>query len=684
MKAFSMLCAALLLTTAAFVREVDQPVIKVPDKIAAAAVPFRLDEVRLLDGPFKDAMIRDQQYLLSLDVDRLLHNFRVTAGLRSTATPLGGWEAPDVELRGHSVGHYLSAVSLMYASTGDARFKSRADTVVTELAKVQAAEATKFHPGYLSAFPEELFDRVDARQRVWAPYYTIHKIMAGLLDAYVLTANARALEVLTKQADWVAFRVGRLTDEQQQRALDTEFGGMNEVLANLFAVTGQTRYLDTARRFEHRRILDPLAQGIDPLDNVHANTQIPKIIGVAREYELTGDRRYRDIALFFWDRVVHHRSFVTGGNSDGESFFPEQETSHHLGAEGPETCNTYNMLKLTRHVFAWAPSAEAMDFYERALVNHILSSQDPKTGMVSYYCPLKPGGFKTFSTPTDSFWCCVGTGMENHAKYNDSIYFHDEASLYVNLFIPSEVTWTAKQAKIRQLTSFPETDTTSLTLSVGSPVRFAVRLRHPGWARSGMTIAVNGQPAGSSSNPGSYVAVDREWKSGDTITVKMPMALHLESLPDDPHIQALMYGPVVLAGDLGTAGLDSVKRYGPSAPRDWSGSVHPGAGIRAASADQVIPHVQPVAGKPLTFATKGLGQPGDVTLIPLYKTFDPRYTVYWSIYTPGEWENTRPTWRPVSRVARISRAARSIRWTCRATRANGSQVRRSRGGGRLR
>ena len=584
-------------------------------------------------------MIRDEEYLLSLDQDRLLHNFRVTAGLPSSAQPLGGWEAPDVELRGHSVGHYLSAVSIMYASTGDTRFKARADSLVAELAKVQAAEAKTFNPGYLSAFPEELFDRVDSRRRVWAPYYTIHKIMAGLLDANLLTGNQQALDVLKKQADWVGFRVGRLTDEQQQKALDTEFGGMNEVLANLYAVTGEPKYLETAKKFEHRRILDPLARGVDPLDNVHANTQIPKIIGVAREYELTGDPRYRDIATFFWSRVVHHRSFVMGGNSDDESFFPEEETSHHLGTSGPETCNTYNVLKLTRHLFAWSPSADMMDYYERALLNHILGSQDPKTGGVLYYCPLKPGAFKTFSTANDSFWCCVGTGMENHAKYNDTIYFHDAAALYVNLFVPSELTWKEMGVKVRQLTKFPEGDSTSLTFTVDQPLRLAVRVRYPSWATSGMTLTVNGKSQETAAaKPGQYIDVTREWKTGDSMQIKLPMSLHLESLPDDPHVQALMYGPVVLAGDLGTAGLDAVRRYGPSAPPLGRLTSIPIPVFIASTPQQVLDRVKPVAGKPLTFQTDGLAEPHDVTLMPLYKTMDPRYTVYWTIYTRAEYD----------------------------------------------
>jgi uncharacterized protein len=614
---------------------------KMQDKVTPKAAPFALEDVRLLDGPYRDAMIRDQRYLLSLDQDRLLHNFRVTAGLPSHAQPLGGWEAPDTELRGHAVGHYLSAVSIMYASTGDERFKARADALVSEFANVQEAESRRFHPGYLSAFPEEFFDRVETRQRVWAPYYTIHKIMAGLLDAYLLAHNTQALDILRKQADWVYARNARLTGDQRQAMLQTEQGGMVEVLANLYAVTGEDRYLQAAHMFEHNRILDPLAKGIDPLDNIHANTQIPKIIGSAREYELTGDKRDYDIATFFWDRVVHHRTFVMGGNSDDEAFFPEDETSHHLGAAGPETCNTYNMLKLTRHLFAWNPSAETMDFYERALLNHILGSQDPKTGGVLYYCPLKPGAFKTFSTAEDSFWCCVGTGMENHAKYNDSIYFHSaeggQPALYINLFIPSELTWKAQGLKVRQLTHFPDTDSTSFSFTAGRPVKLAVKVRYPSWATSGIAITVNGQKQTVDAKPGSYVTLDRQWKTGDTLDVQLPMTLHMEGLPDDAHFQALMFGPVVLAGDLGTSGLEKVDRYGPSAPP--VGRVPPITvpSFVADSPQQVLAHVKPVAGKPLTFQTSGLGQPNEVTLVPLYKTFEPRYTVYWTVYNPTEY-----------------------------------------------
>jgi len=617
--------------------------VNVADKVPSRALPFRLSDVRLLDGPFKTAMLLDQQYLLSLDQDRLLHNFRVTAGLPSTATPLGGWESPDTELRGHTIGHYLSALAIMYASTGDARFKARADSMVTELAKVQDAEAKKFNPGYLSAFPEEFFDRVDARQRVWAPYYTIHKIMAGLLEVYQLCGNQQALEMVKKKADWVKFRVDRLSEEQQQRAMQTEFGGMNEVLANIYAVTGDVKYLETAKRFDHKVIFDPLARGEDPLNRLHANTQIPKIIGAAREYELTADPRYQQIATFFWDRVVNHRSYVNGGHSDGESFFPPEEFSRHLGTSSSETCNTYNMLKLTRHLFFWQPSAERMDYYERALYNHILPSQDPKTGMMIYYCPFRPGAFKTYSTPNDSFWCCVGTGIENHGKYNDSIYFHDDSGLYVNLFIPSELTWKDKGLTLKQETRFPLEETTKLTIATAPSGPLAIRIRHPFWAKAA-TVAVNGRAENLTSKPGSYLTLERTWKPGDIIQVTLPMSLRTEAMPDNPKMVAFMYGPLVLAADLGIAGMGQVNRFGPNSPGQQIGRLPAVevASLVAPDVAQLTSKLAPVAGQPMTFETKGLGQPKDVRLVPFNSIFESRYNVYWTVYTPSEWE-TRKT-----------------------------------------
>jgi uncharacterized protein len=606
------------------------------EKVRRAAVPFDLSEVKLLDGPFRDAMIRDQRVLLGVDVDRLLHSFRVNAGLPSTARPFGGWEAPNVELRGHSMGHFLTACALMYSSTGDTRFAAKAESLVAELAKVQDAMPSRgFNPGYLSAFPEELFDRVDARKRVWAPYYTLHKIMAGLLDVHSLCGNRQALDVLEKLAGWVEIRVGRLTAEQQQLALETEFGGMNEVLANLYAVTGKPAYLSLAKKFDHAKVFDPLARGVDPLDGLHANTQIPKVIGAAREYELTGDTRYRDIATFFWDRVAHHRSYVIGGNSDDEAFFPVEKFSKHLGENSTETCNTYNMLKLTRHLFEWAPSVAAMDFYERGLFNHILASQDPAGGMMTYYVPMKPGSFRTYSSPDDSFWCCVGTGMENHAKYGDTIYFHDDSALYVNLFIASEVTWKEKGLVVRQETRFPEKDTTRLTIASDTPVLAAVKIRYPSWALSGMRLSVNGKPVRIVGKPGSYVTVEREWAKGDMVDVRLPMSLRVEAMPDDPKTIALLYGPIVLGGDLGTVGMEGAKRYGLPGPELYPEKM-PKIPVFLCDPENVLAHVKPVPGPPLTFRTVGIGRPGDVSLVPFYKLADRRYTVYWRALTAAD------------------------------------------------
>ncbi|HEY3383707.1 MAG TPA: beta-L-arabinofuranosidase domain-containing protein [Vicinamibacterales bacterium] len=622
------------------------------DIVAYRAEPFPLQDVRLLDGPFREAMLRDQRYLLDLDPDRLLHNFRVNAGLPSTAQPLGGWEAPDVELRGHSVGHYLSALALMYASTGDGRFKARGDIMVTELAKVQDALAAKgANKGYLSAFPEAFIDRVDGRRKVWAPYYTLHKIMAGLLDTYQLCGNQQALEVVTKSADWVKFRMDRLTREQQQAMLMTEHGGMTEVLANLSAVTGNPEHLRVARLFDHAFLIDPLARHEDTLNGLHANTQIPKAIGAAREYELTGEPRYREIATFFWERVALRRSYANGGHSDDELFFPVENFSEHLGASSSETCNTYNMLKLTRHLFSWSPSARLMDFYERGLFNHILASQDPATGMMIYYCPLLPGGFRSYSTPDASFWCCVGTGMENHGKYPDTIYFHDDKSLFVNLFLASELNWRAKGLRVRQDTKFPEDDSTRLSFTADRPIRLALKIRFPSWATNGMTLAVNGAPQTISEQPGSYVSVDREWKSGDTVQVRLPMAVHTEAMPDNPNLVAVLYGPILLAGDLGKDGLTPAVRYGPSAPPVRRMAV-PAVPAFVTTVAAVASAVKPVPDHPLTFRTSGIGRPTDVTLIPFYRASDVRYTVYWEVMNAAAWEK-----RSAERAAADARRA---------------------------
>jgi DUF1680 family protein len=593
-----------------------QPV--VPIKVWA----FPLEEVRLGEGPFKHAMELDQRYLLSLDVDRLLLNFRVNASLPSTAEPLGGWEEPKCELRGHFVGHYLSACALMYASTGDSRFKEKGDAVVAGLAECQA----KLGTGYLSAYPESFIDRVESQSRVWAPYYTLHKILAGLLDMYESCDNQQALQVAKKFGDWVIARNGRLTDEQMQRMLSTEHGGMNEALANLYALTGDEKYLKISLRFNHHRVLDPASQGEDKLTGLHANTQIPKFIGNARQYELTGNTNLETAAKFFWNTVVKERSYVIGGHSDGEMFSAKEKLSQALGPNTTETCNTYNMLKLTRHLFCWDPQAGYADYYERALYNHILASQNPETGMMCYYLPLRSGSRKNFNGPTDSFWCCTGTGVENHAKYCDSIYFHNDRELYVNLFIASELNWKQKGLRLQQETKYPDDASMRIAFTCEQPTQLALKLRHPFWANSGFEVKLNGRPQTLSSSPGSWVTLDRTWQSGDTIEIEMPFQLRTEAFKDNPNRFAFLNGPIVLCAE-----VDLRHAF----PALVSGN------------ESILGELKPIAGQPNTFAASPqlFRAPGNaaaqaVTLVPLYKMYGAHnYEVYWDRFTPQQWQD---------------------------------------------
>jgi hypothetical protein len=609
----------------------------VADTVSPAVTPFSLTNVTLLDGPFREAQLRDRNYLLSLDTNALLWNFRVNVGLAAPGAPYAGWEAPASELRGHAVGHYLSGCAQMYASTGDPQFKARTDYLVSELAKCQAASPPRFNAGYLSAFPESFIDRVIARQPVWAPWYTLHKIMAGLLDTWQYTGNPQALQVLTNMAAWVQFRLDPLTTNQIQAMLGTEYGGMNEVLANLYAVTGNTNHLRIARDFDDLSLFVPLAQDQDILDGYHENTQIPKMIGAAREYEVTGLASYHEIARFFWQRVANDRSFVIGGQGDQEFFFPISDFPHHLSPQTCETCCAYNMLKLSRHVFQWSADPAVMDFYERVLYNHILASQEPQQGMMTYLVPLKPGHFKTYSNPTNAFWCCVGTGVENHSKYGEAIYFHETNSLWVNLFIASELSWPDQGLVVRQDTTFPQSDTSLLTFQGSNAVPLTLKIRYPSWAQAGMVLAVNGTPQTVTNSPGSYVRITRTWQNNDQVQIRFPLALRAESLPGDTNTVALLYGPLVLAGALGTNGMPASDFA--SGQLDYVGVVAPTALAPLIVGDvaALLSHTAPVAGQSLTFQTHGLGQPREVTLIPFYQTHHQRYSVYWNLYSSQHW-----------------------------------------------
>jgi DUF1680 family protein len=595
------------------------------NEVPLTAVPFPLPEVRLLDGPFKTAQQADATYMLSLDPDRLLHVFRLNAGLPTNAQPLGGWEAPNCELRGHFVGHYLSGCSLMYAATGDERFKQRVDLIVTELGKCQQA----LGDGYLSAFPESFFDRLESGQKVWAPYYTIHKIMAGLLDAYQYCGNAQALDIDNAMVGYFKGRIDKLSDDQMQQVMRTEFGGMMEVLANLYGVTGNADALALAKRFDHHAVLDPLADRQDKLAGLHANTQIPKMTGATRVYELTGEDRYHTVPDFFWNTVTISHSFITGGNSFGEHFKTPGIEATALSPTTSETCNTYNMLKLTRHLFEWDPQAKYMDYYERALFNHILGSIDPQTGMSLYFLSLAPGHFKVYSTPTDSFWCCTGTGLENHAKYGDTIYARsaDGGTLWVNLFIASELQWKEKGITIEQITKFPDEPKTSLTLKTAGPIQLSIRLRIPQWAQ-GATVKVNDQPQSIDARPGSYATIDRQWNNGDRIELSLPMSLHLYRPSDDPSSVVVMDGPIVLAGQFGRDQMPPSDQ----APNQTQFNKVPRVAVPPLTVNpDADPNtwLTPIPGQAIAFTTNLAKTGSERTLIPLAQVHHERYTVYW-------------------------------------------------------
>ncbi|SNT43855.1 hypothetical protein SAMN05421812_10644 [Asanoa hainanensis] len=576
-----------------------------PDS-GVSAYAFPLSAVRLLAGPFQANAGRTMSYLTFLDADRLLHMFRLNAGLASSATACGGWESPTTELRGHSIGHVLTALAQAYASTGDTSYKTKGDYIVTQLGLCQdRATARGFNTGYLSAYPESFIDRVETGQAVWAPYYTLHKIMAGLLDMHLLAGNAQALTILNRKAAWVQFRNSRLTLAQRQAMLRTEFGGVGETLYNLYQYGENAAHLTTAQYFDHAQIFDPLANNSDQLNGFHANTQIPKALAAIRGFHATGTTRYRDIASNFWNFVVNQHSYAIGGNSNGEYFQPPNAIASELSDSTCECCNSYNMLKLTRQLFFTFPNraAELMDFYEKALYNHLLGAQNPSSshGFHCYYVPLRAGGIKTYSNDYNNFTCCHGTGMETNTKYGESIYFYNGNTLYVNLFIASTLTWPGRGITIRQDTTYPETSTSRLTITGSGAIDLRVRI--PSWT-SGAQVRVNGTLTGSPT-PGSYLTINRTWASGDTVDISLPMSLAIEPTPDNSAVRAVKHGPIVLAGQYGTTNLSALPTLSASS-------------LAATST-------------PLQYTATA--STGSVTLLPFYKTHGVRYTVYWNVTT---------------------------------------------------
>jgi uncharacterized protein len=594
------------------------PTIEFVRRDAAARVePFPMKDVRLLPGLFTQAQEANRAFILAQSPDRLLHVFRLNAGLPSNAEPLGGWEKPDGELRGHFVGHYLSAVALMYAATGDPEFQTRGNYMVAELAKCQA----KLGGGYLSAFPTEFFVRLNDRKKVWAPFYTVHKIMAGMLDMHTHCANQQALTVVTGMADWADKYSAALPEDHMQMILDTEYGGMNEVLYNIAVVTGEERFARAGDRFTKKRFFNPLALRRDELRGLHTNTHIPQVIGAARRYEISSDQRFRDVADYFWQTVVETRTYATGGTSNNEGWLVQPNrlaAELALGHDTNECCCSYNMLKLTRQRYTWTADPRLFDYYERALYNHRLGTINP-AGETQYYLGIVPGSWRTFATKYDSFWCCTGTGTEEYSKLNDSIYFHDENGIYVNLFIASQVNWGSKQFKLRQETKFPEEARTSLVVEAPQPVKLTMHLRVPVWIAGDATVKINGSPSDVSAAPGSYLSITRTWKQGDRVEMELPMSLRYEAMPDDRSLRAVLYGPLVLAGGVGSEGPEA-GAMGPNLKK------YPAPAVPAIQAGEKAPAewLHPTA-EPLTFQAQA------ISLIPFYKMTGQRYSIYWKI-----------------------------------------------------
>ena len=531
--------------------------VEVSEHPGGSLKPFPLNSIHLASGIFREQEEINARYLDSLTVDQLLHSFRLTAGIPSTVAPYSGWEEPTCELRGHFAGgHFLSAVALASASSGNTVLQSRGDTLVSGL---DACEK-KIGNRYLSAFPPDLFEKLAEDKPVWAPFYTYHKIMAGLLDMYLYTGNSDALQIAEGMGQWAQEFMRGFSDAQRQRMLRTEYGGMNEVLVNLAATTKKDRYLAAARLFEQPSFLDPLAERRDELQGLHANTNVPKIIGAARMYEVTGDRRYRDIAEYFLAEVLTARNYVIGNTSLDEHWkTPPDQLGGTLAWTNAECCVAYNMMKLQRHVFSWTGNARWMDAYERTLFNSRLGTQNAQ-GLKQYFFPLAAGYWRAYNSPEESFWCCTGTGAEEFAKFADTIYFQRGRDIFVNQFISSTLDWKDQGVVLEQVTDFPREQGTTVRIKSAQPSLRVIHLRIPSWTTEEAQVKINGHPIEAMADPGSYLALRKTWQNGDTISLSLPMELRQEPLLGEDSTVAALYGPLVLAADLGAGPPDGPMR----------------------------------------------------------------------------------------------------------------------------
>ena len=609
----------------------------VVDEKPIKARPLPLSAVRLGPSVYREAVETNRRYLLSLSPERLLHNFYKSAGLPAKGETYGGWEARGIA--GHSLGHYLSALSLLYAQTGDAAVRDRLRHTVAEMARIQAAQGDGYVGGTTVERDGTVIDGKIVFEEIrkgdirsggfdinggWVPLYTWHKVHAGLIDAVRFGDVAEAMPVMLGVAAYLGTILEGLDDAQMQKLLAAEHGGLNDSYAETYALTGNPRWRRIAERIYHRKVLAPLAAGKDDLPGLHANTQIPKLIGLARLYELTGEARHADAARFFHQTVAQHHSYVIGGNSEREHFGPPDLISTRITERTCEACNSYNMLKLTRHLYGWQPDAVLFDYYERIHLNHLLAHQHPGTGNFVYFMPLSAGAKRTYSTPEDSFWCCVGSGMETHAKHGESIYWHDDATLFVNLFIPSTAAWEERGLEVVLDTGYPFSKQVSLRVIRAPRAATAIALRVPGWCDA-PALTLNGQPHPLDRATG-YARLDRRWRAGDRIDLTLPMRVRTEATPDDPRMVAWLSGPLVLAADLGPADKPFEGPVPALVTEDPVAALTPedAAGHRFHLAD---------------------ARPHALTLVPFFAQHDRRTAVYFPRFTEAQWKAEEATFR---------------------------------------
>lgn len=620
--------------------------------VNSAIKSIPLNDVKITDGPFYHAQQTNLTYLLKMDPERLLAPYRREAGLPSTAKSYPNWESTGLD--GHIGGHYLTALSLTYAATGDRAILRRLTYMIAELEKCQKAHGN----GYLGAIPKgaEVWRQIAngkieadlfTLNKSWVPWYNLHKVFSGLRDAYLYADNQQAKAMLVSFSNWMLTLSNKLTDEQLQLMLRTEYGGLNETLADVYAITGNHDYLTLAKRYTEQVLLQPLLDKQDKLTGLHANTQIPKIVGVARIAQLNNDQAWLDSADYFWQQVVGKRTVSIGGNSVREHFHPSEDfTSMVKDVEGPETCNTYNMLKLSKMLYQNKQELQYIDYYERALYNHILSSQHPVHGGLVYFTPMRPNHYRVYSAPAHGMWCCVGSGIENHAKYGELIYASKGDDFFVNLFVNSDVTWREKKIKFSQTTQFPDAEHSEIKIHTSG--NFAINIRYPAWVENNrLTVSVNEKPITIQASQGQYVRINRTWHKGDVIRIDVPMNTHVEQLPDQSNYYSILHGPIVLAAKADPFINEQLTYIGDSSRMGHiaQGPVCPTDNVPMflSEGDSFINQIEPVDNKPLTFSTgkATMAQKTPLTLIPFFRLHDSRYTVYFPQSSPAMWMKER-------------------------------------------